>query len=110
VQGDNRGSGVSTHTFSFSLSLSHTHTLIPHSQLPQAEFEAWFSGYQKASAAIHGRAEGMAAAAEKIEKGLTVVGTTAIEVCGSLSVCCLVVGRSYLVAVGGGWWVVGGGL
>ena len=49
------------------------HTILqPLPQLSQSEFDAWFAGYQKASASIHGRAEAMGAAAEKIEKDLMV--------------------------------------
>jgi len=48
-------------------------------ELPSAEFDTWFASYQKAAASIKDRAEAIADAAEKIEKDLVVVGTTAIE-------------------------------
>ena len=57
----------------------HPPALTPPPQLSQSEFEGWYAQYQKASAAIHGRAEAIADAAEKIERDLMVVGTTAIE-------------------------------
>ncbi len=48
-------------------------------ELPKAEFDSWFATYQKAAASIHNRADAIAEAAEKVERDLTVVGTTAIE-------------------------------
>lgn len=52
--------------------LLHTRHPTNPNQLSQSEFDGWFAEYQKASAAIHGRVEAMGAAAEKIEKDLTV--------------------------------------
>lgn len=68
--------------------LLHTTPQPPPPQLSQSEFDAWFAGYQKASASIHGRADAMGAAAEKIEKDLVVGGfvcmCTCVCVCGIL--------------------------
>eukprot|EP00736_Rhodelphis_marinus_P013787 Rmarinus@m.20920 len=53
--------------------------VIGKSALDKEEFEKWYAEFEKASTALVGREEKLAAAAAKVEKDLTLVGATAIE-------------------------------
>eukprot|EP00741_Cyanophora_paradoxa_P023399 tig00021582_g22605.t1 len=47
--------------------------------VPQPEFDAWIKRYEAAAVALSGREEALDAAAEEIERGMDLLGATAIE-------------------------------
>lgn len=48
-------------------------------EIPPAEFEEWMARFQEASTTLENRSEKMDACAEEIERGLLLIGATAIE-------------------------------
>jgi hypothetical protein len=53
---------------------------VAHKELTQAEANAWLERYHTAASSMKGRAVKMACAAAEIERDMTLLGVTAIEV------------------------------
>ena len=60
---------------------------VAHKELTQAEANAWLERYHTAASSMKGRAVKMACAAAEIERDMTLLGVTAIEVHSIISFC-----------------------